>query len=148
MEFLRKFNGTKIEPYERKDFELYYLKITFETYLKEILQVADEKDRVVASLEDEGLMKYVEEHHPRFFELVGLYGSPIDLVNLKSEGKNISQTSAQIELESFLEGSKGKVLKKKLLLSMTVNALKAMCSKLFKANMLEIHLEYRGPEDT
>ena len=39
MEFLKKFNGTPIEGYERKDFEIFYLKIVLETYLKEVLQV-------------------------------------------------------------------------------------------------------------
>ena len=70
------------------------------------------------------------------------------MVNLKAEGKNIAQTSAKLELESFLEKTKGKFLKKKLLLSMTVNALKSMCAKVFKGDVLEMHLEYRGPEDT
>ena len=42
----------------------------------------------------------------------------------------------------------GKLVNKKLLLSMTVNALKAMCSKLFKGDMLSLRLEYRGVEDT
>lgn len=43
-------------------------------------------------------------HHPRFYELVQKYGSPLDLVNLKKEGKNISQTSAKILLINMLPG--------------------------------------------
>jgi predicted membrane-bound dolichyl-phosphate-mannose-protein mannosyltransferase len=67
LEFLKKFNGTQIEHYERKDYELFYLKIVYETYLKEVLQVKDEKDRNVNSVDDEGLKNYVNEHHPRFY---------------------------------------------------------------------------------
>jgi len=33
---------------------------------------------------------YMEQHHPRFYELVHQYGSPLDMVNFKKEGKNIS----------------------------------------------------------
>lgn len=89
MESLRKYNGTKIEDHERKDFELFYLKIAYETYLKEILVVKDEKDRKVDSIEDPDMASYMAEYHPRFYEFVHKYGSPLDMVNLKSEGKNI-----------------------------------------------------------
>ena len=67
LEFLKKYNGTKIEAEERKDFDLFYLKVAYETYLREILQVQDDKDRTVESLDDPGLVAYVAEHHPRFF---------------------------------------------------------------------------------
>jgi len=67
LEFLKKYNGTKIEAEERKDFDLFYLKVAYETYLREILQVQDDKDRTVESLDDPGLVDYVLEHHPRFF---------------------------------------------------------------------------------
>ena len=40
--------------------------------------------------------------------------------------------AAQIELISEVEKTNGKVLKKKLLLTMTVTQLKSLCSKLFK----------------
>lgn len=40
----------------------------------------------------------MNEHHPRFYELVHLYGSPLDMVNLKKEGKNIAQTAASLSL--------------------------------------------------
>ena len=67
LEFLKKYNGTKIEAEERKDFDLFYLKVAYETYLREILRVQDDKERTVESLDDEGLVAYVAEHHPRFF---------------------------------------------------------------------------------
>ena len=88
-EFLKKYNGGSIEPSERKDFELYYLKSAYEHYLRVILQVKDDKDRKVDSLDDEGLLAYVSEYHHRFFELVSIYGSPLGMVNITKEGKNI-----------------------------------------------------------
>ncbi len=48
---------------------------------------------------------------------------------------------------SCVAASEGKTFKKKLLLVMTVTNLKAMCSKLFKVNLLNMKLTYRGPED-
>lgn len=68
--------------------------------------------------------------------MVEIYGNPLDTVNLKQEGTNIASTSAKIKLVSKTSATEGKVLEKKLLLSMTVNALKAMCSKLFKLEVL------------
>jgi hypothetical protein len=81
----------------------------------------------------------MNEKHPRWFELVETYGSPLDLVSLKKEGTNIASTSAKIKLS----GPAGKILEKKLLLSMTVKDLKAMCGKLFKIDMLRVHLVYK-----
>ena len=65
-----------------------------------------------------------------------LYGSPIDLVNLKKEVKNISGGSAKVEFHSECAATNGKTLTKKVLLSMSVSALKAMCSKLFKVEVI------------
>jgi len=101
----------------------------------------------VESIEDPDLAKYMNEFHPRFYELASIYGSPLDLISLHKEGKNISQTSAQVELVSYAPVTEGKTMKKKLLLSMSVTNLKAMCSKLFKINLLNMKIVYRGPED-
>ena len=65
-----------------------------------------------------------------------MYGSPLDLVNLSNEGKNIKQTSAKLELISHIKATEGKTLSKKIILSMSVSALKAMCCKLFKVDDL------------
>lgn len=35
LQFLKKYNGTKIEEWERKDFEIYYMKNAYETYLRQ-----------------------------------------------------------------------------------------------------------------
>ena len=65
------------------------------------------------------------------------------MVNLKKQGNNISQTSATLEL---ICGEKIKT--KKLLLSMTVTQLRALISKLFKIEVMQQELYYRGLEDT
>ena len=49
---------------------------------------------------DPELVNYMEEFHPRFFQLVQLYGSPVDMVSLKKEVKNISGGSAKVEFIS------------------------------------------------
>jgi len=138
LEFLKKYNGTAIEAEERKDCDLFYLKVAYETYLKVILKVEKDADRKVESLEDEGLVAYVTEFHPRFYQLVHMYGSPLHMVNVKKEATNIAATAAAMELISHLPATEGKVFNKKLLLTMTVTALKAMCSKLFKEDLLKL----------
>lgn len=100
------------------------------------------------SLYDPLMLEYLSGNHPRFFEIVETYGSPIGLVSLKSQKNNIEKVAAQIELVSSVEKTQGKVLKKKLLLTMTVTQLKSMCSKLFKGDLLRLQLTYRGLEDT
>jgi hypothetical protein len=92
-------------------------------------------------LTDEGLMKHMNENHPRFYELVEIYGTPLDIVSLKKEGTNIASTSAKIKLVGVTAG--GKILEKKLLLSMTVKDLKGMCAKLFKIEVIKSKLIYR-----
>lgn len=77
MEFLKKYNGTAIEPDERKDCDLYYMKLAYATYLREVLKVKTEKDKTVEDLEDPGLAAYVMELHPRFYQLAHIYGSPL-----------------------------------------------------------------------
>ena len=52
LEFLKKYNGTKISENERKDVELFYMKYTLETYLKEVLVVEEEKDRKLDDLDE------------------------------------------------------------------------------------------------
>jgi hypothetical protein len=136
---LVKYNGMKIEQHERRDFEIFYLKIAYEGYARMGFKVD--------SIDDEAMAIYMNEHHPRFFELVHKYGSPLDMVNLKKEGKNIAQTAASLTLISEVPG-KEKTLKKKLLLSMSVSDLKAMLSKVFKIEVLNQKLSYWGPEDT
>jgi hypothetical protein len=66
----------------------------------------------------------------------------MEMVSLKKEGVNISSTSAKIKLTS----NAGKTLDKKLLMTMTVKDLKAMCAKLFKIEMMKQKLTYHQSE--
>ena len=81
-------------------------------------------------------------NHPRWYELVSKFGNPFEMISLKIEKSNMNSTSAKVTLIS--EGSKtnGKTLSKKLLLTMTVAALKSMCSKLFKIEVIHQQLFY------
>lgn len=90
MQFLKKYNGTRVEEHERRDFEIFYLKIAYEEYLQKLVVEKGDKAAKVDSLEDPDLAKYMDEHHPRFYQLVGTYGSPLDMVNLKKVGNSIS----------------------------------------------------------
>lgn len=49
--------------------------------------------------------------HPRWYELVEMYGNPIDMVNLKQEGTNIASTSAKIKLKYYVNISGNKAIK-------------------------------------
>lgn len=119
VQYLRSLNGSEVEFGERKDAELHYLKRTYEEYVQNVGKAVP--------LEDEDMVRHMNEHHPRWYELAETYGSPMDLVSLKKEGTNIASTSAKIKLVG-----NGKTFEKKLLLSMTVKDLKSMCAKLFK----------------
>jgi Ubiquitin-like domain len=134
MQFLKSVNGSEVEIGERKDAELHYLKSSYVEYIQ-----ANKLDKRV-ELTDEGLMKHMNENHPRWYELVETYGSPLDIVSLKKEGTNIASTSAKIKLIGVTLGNK--TLEKKLLLSMTVKDLKSMCAKLFKIEVIKSKLTY------
>lgn len=81
-------------------------------------------------------------NHPRFYELVQKFGNPFELIDLKIEKSNISAVSAKVTLVSEGSATNGKTMSKKLLLSMTVAALKSMCSKLFKIEVIHQQLFY------
>lgn len=135
-QFLTQLNGTVFSENERRDCELFYLKQSFKDFLKSKQLVS------ISNLEDEALCAYMNELHPRWFTLVEKFGSPLDTVSLQKEGTNIQNSTAKVELISEVESSKGKVLSKKLLLTMTVSALKSVCSKLFKVEALRVQLVY------
>jgi hypothetical protein len=135
MQFLKNVNGSEVEMGERRDAELHYLKRSYEEYL----QANGFTTKV--ELLDEALMKHMNDTHPRWYELVEVYGSPLEIgVTLKKEGTNIASTSAKIKLIGV---ATGKCLEKKLLLTMTVKELKAMCAKLFKVEILKSRLSYK-----
>lgn len=136
LQFLRNLNGSSIEEGERKDAEIVYMKKAYEDYIREHMI------EVKLELDDEKLMQHMTEWHQRWYELVEIYGSPIDIVSLKKEGTNIASSSAKIKLKSKCSASEGKILEKKLLTSMTVGSLKAMCAKLFKTEMIKQRMIY------
>ena len=132
---MKNVNGSEIESGERRDAELHYLKKTYEDYI----QMNKLTQRV--ELTDETLMTYMNQYHPRWYELVEIYGSPLEIVSLKKEGTNIASTSAKLKLVGV-----GKILEKKLLLTMTVKDLKSMCAKLFKIEIIRQRLLYKFEE--
>ena len=84
----------------------------------------------------------MNKDHPRFYQLCELYGSPVGTVKAQEQKTNLDANSAKVQLISDVEGTRGKTLNKKLLLSMTVAQLKAMCSKLFKVEVIRQKLMY------
>jgi hypothetical protein len=59
-------------------------------------------------------------------------------VSIQKEGTNIQNSTAKVDLVSQVAETEGKVLTKKLLLTMTVAELKSVCSKLFKVEALRV----------
>ena len=80
--------------------------------------------------------------HPRFYQLCEIYGSPLGTVKAQDQKTNLDANSAKVQLISDVQATRGKTLNKKLLLSMTVAQLKAMCSKLFKIEVIQQNLVY------
>jgi hypothetical protein len=64
-------------------------------------------------------------------------------VSIQKEGTNIQNSTAKVDLVSQVAETEGKVLTKKLLLTMTVAELKSVCSKLFKVEALRVLLVYK-----
>ena len=70
------------------------------------------------------------------------------MVNLKSESLKMSDLAQKIDIVLLdTDGNTVKTLSKKVLSTMTVSALKAMLSKLFKVEVLNQILSYKGLED-
>lgn len=134
---MKNINGSSIEEGERKDAEIIYMKKAYEEYIRA------NKIETKIELDNEDLMKYMTENHGRWYELVEIYGNPMEMVSLKVQGVNIASSSAKIKLISCCSKSNGKTLDKKLLMSMTVGSLKAMCAKLFKAEVIRQKLIYK-----
>ena len=95
-------------------------------------------------LNDEALMKHMNENHPRWYQLVEIYGNPTESASLKKMGNNIASTSAKVKLIAKTVSSKS--FEKKLLLNMTVKDLKAMCAKLFKIEVIKSKLVYNSED--
>lgn len=61
---------------------------------------------------------------------------------MKKAGSNIASGSATVRIISKHEKNEGKEIKKKLILTMTVSALKSLIAKLLKVEILEQRLTY------
>ena len=94
------------------------------------------------SLDDPRLIDFMQNAHPRWYQLVELHGNPLGTVKLQPDKHTIATQSARVQLISEVEPTVGKTLTKKLLLTMTVNQLKAMCAKLFKIEVTQQCLMY------
>lgn len=101
-QFLIEINGSEITENQRKDFELYYVKLAYEEYLTTF----GLKEKV-EDLHAEQVSQFMAERHPRFYELVEVYGSPVDLVDMKKAGSNIASGSATVHIISFHEKNQG-----------------------------------------
>lgn len=78
-----------------------------------------------------------------------MYGNPIEELNSnRQKGKDIKANSISVSIESRLETFPGKVFKKKLLGNMLVGALKTLCSKLLKTEVLAIKLSFLSEGET
>lgn len=145
VKYLQYYGGSKIEDKEKLDCELYYLKQIYSEFIEHNGGYVTGK---VTSLEDEKLSEYMNMHHPRFYELVEKFHFTIDSLNEQKDTKDVSIKSKVVEVKliSKIGKTEGKTLKKKLLPSMTVENLKGLCCKLFKADMLSMKLKYRDNE--
>mmetsp|Transcript_28922 Transcript_28922/g.25586 ORF Transcript_28922/g.25586 Transcript_28922/m.25586 type:complete len:122 (+) Transcript_28922:947-1312(+) len=87
----------------------------------------------------------MEKRHPRFYELVEKFRYNIDALNNQKVDADINIKSKIIPviLISKIEKTSGKILKKKLLPTMTVENLKGLCCKLFKSDILTMKLRFR-----
>ena len=91
MKYLDKYWGGDIPKSEKKDCELFYMKTSYLEFTKVIGKVT--------SLEDEKLSQYMQEHHPWWYELVEMYGNPIEELNSdKQKGKDIKANSISITI--------------------------------------------------
>lgn len=148
MKYLQYYNGSKVGEREKADCELYYIKQCYKEFCDNNGGI--DKGGKVNSLEDPKLGEYMSKHHPRFYELVEKLGFNIETFNEQKEDAevNIKSKLVQVKLISKVDQTQGKILKKKLLPTMTVESLKGLCCKLFKADMLTMKLTFRDSEDS
>lgn len=58
LQYLKTYNGMNILAHERKDFEVFYMKIAYGEYLQQ-MKVTNEADRKVLSLEDPDMAEFM-----------------------------------------------------------------------------------------
>ena len=125
-----------ISKSDRADAERLYVQYAYKEYLNQ-MKVANKALRVISSIEDEDFAQYVLEHHPRWYDLAHKSEFQLTDVNMKTEKQTMSDLAQKIEMSSVDEsGNVIKMVTKKLLKTMTISALKAMISKLFKIEVI------------
>lgn len=62
MEFLKHLNGSQIEPSERKDAEILYMKKAYREFL-----IVNKIERKIEDIFDPLLAAYMDENHPRWY---------------------------------------------------------------------------------
>lgn len=132
---LESINGSVLKETERRDSEIVYVRESYEKFLAE-----SKADPRTMTIEDPKLVEYMVLENPRWFALAEQYGNPIEMIREMQDLANtsLSKQSAKVELVG-----PGRAVSKKLLVVMTVKALRAMCGKLFKApDVSEVVLVY------
>ena len=117
---IRTLNGSPILPVERKDSELQYLKDCLNEYNK-----LSKDTRLTID-------EYMRENHPRWTELIGIYGNPADLINKTVDVMKGSININAVNIKIMSDSSNP--IEKKVPLSLTVAALKGLCGKLLKSD--------------
>jgi len=97
VQFVRTFNGAPIEDIDRKDNETVYVNdclrkclLFYKTQAAPSEEVAD-----FTELDDPRLIAFMKPH-PRWYELVELYGNPLGTIKLVNEKHNIATSSAKV----------------------------------------------------
>lgn len=115
-------NGAAVRPQERLDSERYYLR-----------QFAEDP---------------IEREFPIFDHLAQKHGDLTHLGKLDSPGQvTIESTAINLRLVSVAKASAGREMTKKLPLSISILALKSLCSKLFAVPVARLKLTYRESKE-
>eukprot|EP00826_Nyctotherus_ovalis_P006925 TRINITY_DN11691_c0_g1_i1.p1 TRINITY_DN11691_c0_g1~~TRINITY_DN11691_c0_g1_i1.p1 ORF type:complete len:563 (-),score=141.12 TRINITY_DN11691_c0_g1_i1:75-1763(-) len=151
-------NSSIVKATDRRDAELTYMKIAWEQYVKaarESYERASVKEELKDASKLEEHMKaqfpekqYMEERHPRWFELIAKHGSPIEM-GVEKVAQNIQTRGVELVIRSMCKGSVHKEpVTKKLPETMTVGALKGLCAKLFGVDVLKQRLSYHPDKNS
>ena len=125
---VKRLNGSAIRDVDRKDAELFYIKRAYEEYLVLKKQKEEEKEPAEEDKNSE-MVKFMKEEHPRWDELVEIYGNPAKMLNEKKDamGSSLQQHTATITLIAQVVPPIDKPpFEKKLPLNISVQALKGI----------------------
>lgn len=138
-------NGSDLKKYDRKDFEIFYLRRTFEDFFKSTNSFYYKYDF------DDFLNNYCKDH-PSIPRLLKIYGNPFEMD--PNEGK-VEQPVIQknvmliLKITALAGPLVGKdPVKKKFPDSTTIVNLKAVLAKLLSIPLEKINVLYRAPNRT